>query len=96
MIFLGIDCGTQSTKTIALDWESRRILASAQQSYDFVAGLPPGAAQSVRASRSPVHGQVERCARADVARGEDGDPRPLVGSIDPAAGVALPRVAIQA
>ena len=43
MIFLGIDCGTQSTKTIALDWESRRILASAQQSYDFVAGLPPGA-----------------------------------------------------
>ncbi len=24
-IFLDIDCGTQSTKTIALDWESIRI-----------------------------------------------------------------------
>ncbi|MFZ4683391.1 MAG: FGGY family carbohydrate kinase, partial [Terrimicrobiaceae bacterium] len=43
MIFLGIDCGTQSTKTIALDWESGRILASAQKAYDFVPGLPPGA-----------------------------------------------------
>ncbi len=43
MIFLGIDCGTQSTKTIALDWESGRILASAQKSYGFVPNLPPGA-----------------------------------------------------
>ena len=43
MIFLGIDCGTQSTKTIALDWESGRILASAQKSYGFVPNLPSGA-----------------------------------------------------
>lgn len=43
MIFLGIDCGTQSTKTIALDWESGEILASAQKAYGFVPGLPPGA-----------------------------------------------------
>ncbi len=43
MIFLGIDCGTQSTKTIALDGDSRRILATAQQAYGFVSGLPPGA-----------------------------------------------------
>ena len=43
MIFLGIDCGTQSTKTIALDWESGEILASAQKSYGFVPNLPPGA-----------------------------------------------------
>ena len=43
MIFLGIDCGTQSTKTIALDWESGRILASGQKSYGFVPNLPPGA-----------------------------------------------------
>src|SRR6478736_2511677 len=43
MIFLGIDCGTQSTKTIALDWESGEILASAQKSYGFVPDLPPGA-----------------------------------------------------
>ena len=43
MIFLGIDCGTQSTKTLALDWESGAILASAQQAYGFVPNLPPGA-----------------------------------------------------
>jgi xylulokinase len=43
MIFLGIDCGTQSTKTIALDWESGEILASAQKAYGFVPNLPAGA-----------------------------------------------------
>jgi xylulokinase len=43
MIFLGIDCGTQSTKTIALDWESGEILASSQKAYGFVSDLPPGA-----------------------------------------------------
>jgi xylulokinase len=43
MIFLGIDCGTQSTKTIALDWESGEILASSQKAYGFVPNLPPGA-----------------------------------------------------
>ncbi len=42
MIFLGVDSGTQSTKTIALDAESGAVLASAQQSYDFIPGLPQG------------------------------------------------------
>jgi xylulokinase len=42
MIYLGIDCGTQSTKTIALDGESRSIIASATKSYDFLPGLPSG------------------------------------------------------
>ncbi|HEX8297329.1 MAG TPA: xylulokinase [Chthoniobacteraceae bacterium] len=42
MISLGIDSGTQSTKTIALDLESGEILASASQSYGMVEGLPPG------------------------------------------------------
>src|SRR5215204_459559 len=42
MISLGIDSGTQSTKTIALDVESGRILASASRSYGLVEGLPPG------------------------------------------------------
>lgn len=36
MITLGIDSGTQSTKTIALDVVTGEILASAQQSYGFV------------------------------------------------------------
>jgi len=43
MIFLGIDCGTQSTKTIALDWETGAVMASAHQSYGFLPDLPPGA-----------------------------------------------------
>jgi xylulokinase len=43
MIFLGIDCGTQSTKTIALDWDTGEVLASAQKAYGFVPNLPPGA-----------------------------------------------------
>ena len=42
MITLGIDSGTQSTKTIALDCETGQILASAQAPYGMVEGLPPG------------------------------------------------------
>jgi len=42
MIYLGIDCGTQSTKTIALDADTGRIIASAAQGYDVLPGLPAG------------------------------------------------------
>lgn len=42
MIFLGIDCGTQSTKTVALDGESGKIIASATRTYDVIPGLPAG------------------------------------------------------
>ena len=42
MIFIGIDSGTQSTKAVALDSESGKILASAQESYDLIRGLPSG------------------------------------------------------
>jgi xylulokinase len=42
MIYLGIDCGTQSTKTIALDAETGRIIASTARAYDVLPGLPPG------------------------------------------------------
>jgi xylulokinase len=42
MITLGIDCGTQSTKTIALDADTGRIIASAARVYDVLPGLPPG------------------------------------------------------
>jgi xylulokinase len=42
MIYLGIDCGTQSTKTIALEAGSGRILAAASQTYDVLPGLAPG------------------------------------------------------
>ena len=42
MITLGIDSGTQSTKCIALDLATGKIIASASQSYAMVGGLPPG------------------------------------------------------
>ena len=42
MIFIGIDSGTQSTKAVALDSGSGKILASAQESYDLIRGLPSG------------------------------------------------------
>jgi xylulokinase len=45
MIALGIDCGTQSLKTVALDGETGRILASASKSYDLIEGLPAGHAE---------------------------------------------------
>ena len=42
MITLGIDCGTQSLKTVALDSDSGKVLASASKSYGLVEGLPAG------------------------------------------------------
>ncbi len=42
MITLGIDCGTQSLKTVALDGDSGKIIASASKSYGMVEGLPVG------------------------------------------------------
>lgn len=40
--FLGIDSGTQSTKTILLDAESGAVLATASAGYDLIEGLPAG------------------------------------------------------
>lgn len=42
MLSLGIDSGTQSTKSIIVDVESGRIVATAQRTYGFLEGLPPG------------------------------------------------------
>jgi xylulokinase len=42
MIYLGIDCGTQSTKTIAMDGDTGAVLAAASQNYDVIPGLLPG------------------------------------------------------
>jgi len=42
VIALGIDCGTQSLKTVALDGETGEVLASAIRAYGLVEGLPPG------------------------------------------------------
>jgi len=45
VITLGIDCGTQSLKTVALDGETGKILASASKAYGLIEGLPAGHAE---------------------------------------------------
>jgi xylulokinase len=40
--FIGIDSGTQSTKTIILDATSGEIVASASRQYELIEGLPAG------------------------------------------------------
>jgi xylulokinase len=42
MIFLGIDSGTQSTKCIAIELGSAKILGSGQSAYSMIEGLPVG------------------------------------------------------
>ncbi len=42
MIALGIDCGTQSLKTVALDGVTGEVLASGSRTYGMVEGLPAG------------------------------------------------------
>ena len=42
MLTIGIDSGTQSTKAIVLDCDTGAILASGQQAYGLIEGLPPG------------------------------------------------------
>ena len=45
MITLGIDCGTQSTKTLALDTKTGEVLALVARAYDLIPGLPAGHAE---------------------------------------------------
>lgn len=45
MIYLGIDSGTQSTKCVALDFDSGQILAAGSRAYGLIPGLPPGHAE---------------------------------------------------
>ena len=41
-IYLGIDSGTQSTKCVALDLETGRVVAEARAPHNLIAGLPAG------------------------------------------------------
>jgi xylulokinase len=41
-LFIGVDSGTQSTKVIVLDFETKQVLGEARASYDLIEGLPPG------------------------------------------------------
>jgi len=42
MLTIGIDSGTQSTKSLVLDTESGAVLATAQRAYGLIENLPPG------------------------------------------------------
>src|SRR3989454_311416 len=42
-LVIGIDSGTQSTKVLVVDARDGKVIASAAQEYDLIAGLPPGA-----------------------------------------------------
>lgn len=41
-LFIGIDSGTQSTKAVVLDLESRRVVAEARAPHEMIDGLPVG------------------------------------------------------
>ncbi|MBV8175589.1 MAG: xylulokinase, partial [Verrucomicrobia bacterium] len=42
MLYIGIDSGTQSTKSIVIDLETGGLLATSQQNYGLISGLPYG------------------------------------------------------
>lgn len=41
-LVIGVDSGTQSTKTLVVDAKTGKVLGSAAESYDLIPGLPPG------------------------------------------------------
>ena len=42
-LIIGIDSGTQSTKTLVVDAKNGKVLGSASEAYDLIPKLPPGA-----------------------------------------------------
>src|SRR5580698_789232 len=42
-LFIGIDSGTQSTKAVVVDLESRQVVAEARSAHRMIDGLPLGA-----------------------------------------------------
>ena len=42
MFYIGIDSGTQSTKSVVLDFETGEIVAQESQPYDLISDLPAG------------------------------------------------------
>ena len=60
-IFLGVDCGTQGLKCLALDGKTGAVLAGASRRYDVLPGLPPG------------HSEQDPAVWVDALRGALGD-----------------------
>lgn len=59
-ILLGIDSGTQSTKVLAVDANTGKVLGAGAQAYDLIPNLPPGAKEQ--------HPQTWREATAKAIR----------------------------
>src|SRR5260370_16880019 len=60
MVYIGIDSGTQSTKSIVVDAETGEILASAQRKYDLIPNLPPAhMEQDPQEWIDPTHAPVQ-------------------------------------
>ncbi len=75
-LFIGIDSGTQSTKAVVLDLESRSVIAESRASHRLIEGLPVGhmeqhPADWTRALDSVIHEVVAKIgpARAERVRG---------------------------
>src|ERR1035438_9557828 len=68
MIYIGIDAGTQSTKTLAFDAATGTVLAASAAAYDLIPNLPPGYKEqdpqlwldAVDSTMQEVLGQVDR------------------------------------
>lgn len=68
MLYIGIDSGTQSTKTVVLDLASGTIVAEASQSYALISGLSAGhleqhPADWIAAVRATIPQCLEQLAR---------------------------------
>src|SRR5690348_3193467 len=73
-IFIGIDSGTQSTKTIVVNGDNGKVLGAASQAYDLIAKLPPGHKEQhpkswIDAVQKTVRGSLKAAkAKADDVR----------------------------
>src|SRR5436190_2396650 len=70
MIYLGIDVGTQSTKSLAFDGDSGQVLASSSAAYDLIPNLPAGHKEqdpqvwldAIESTMQEVLGKIDRAA----------------------------------
>ena len=72
MLAIGIDSGTQSTKSVVLDTETGEILAAAQRSYGMIEDLPPGhMEQDPKSWTNAVDDTIRECLAGIGARKND-------------------------
>ncbi len=72
-LYLGIDSGTQSTKAIVLDLDTRQVIAEARAPHSLIAGLPAGhleqhPAEWVAALEQTIAEVVQKIGPAQAAR----------------------------